>query len=43
MSASGPPGPLVFMSAAYILEHFRMDFYMRANNINPYQTNKQIR
>ena len=36
MSASGPPGPLVFMSAAYILD-------MRANNMNPDQTNKQMR
>ena len=43
MSASGPPGPLAFMSAAFILEHFRMDFYMRANKMNPDLTNKQMR
>ena len=27
-----------FLSAAYIQVHFRLDFFMEANNMNPYQT-----
>ena len=27
-----------FMSAAYIQVHFRLDFFMEANNMNPDQT-----
>ena len=29
---------LLFMSAAYIQVHFRLDFFMEANNMNPDQT-----
>ena len=37
MSASGPSGPLVVTSAAYIQVHFKLDFFMEANNMNPDQ------
>ena len=35
---SNPKRANIFKSATYIREHFRLDFFMEANNMSPDQT-----